>query len=447
MWESPIYTFEVDLSQRDGKAGKGNIVIDVTDSAPTMDYPGKYLEGVFNILLRDRDPASTSILDFGAGKMRNTLYLLEQGYQVYASEFPELPRRKKQAKESWDRLAQYPNFRKLVFPVDFYKLKDRMDVVLLINVLNVMPVPLERFAVLALCRNRLKKNGLLYSLNWRPAASDPEKYDNSTRLNDGWFCGRGRKVMTFHVEWSKDETFEMMAAAGYSHSSKIDIEGTSGSHSYVFAADKPILIENSLQLSKIEQGGLRHDPEVPRKESQRPNLMQMYLDELNTIIPGNDGADKYKNIVMREVLGIFDTQLKDPRPEASIDDRRGFIDIRFQNRNAPGFFKNAKELYDIKCPTIPIECKNYSKDISNPEFSQMSSRLDNPVRGMLGIIACRHINNKKRILEKCWDKKKNNKYVIVLEDKDLERLVRLRIREDREGIDDYMVDKLNQVID
>jgi hypothetical protein len=447
MWESSIYTFEVDLSGKSGSAGKGNIVIDVTDSAPTMDDPGKYLEGVFSLILADRDPEKTKILDFGAGKMRNTLYLLKQGYQVYAAEFPELPKHKKQARVAWDKLEQYPNFRKLVFPVDFYKLREMMDVVLLINVLNVMPVPLERFAVLALCRKKIRKDGLLYLLNWRPASSNPEKYNDSTRLNDGWFCGKGREVMTFHAEWSREETFEMLAATGYSRNNEIDIEGTGGSHSYIFAANSPILIENTLHLKEIERGLPKHEPEVPMKESQRPSILKQYFDEMATVKPGIEGADKYKHLVMREFLGIFDTQLKNPRPEASIDNGRGFIDIRFQNRNAPGFFKNAKELYDIKCPTIPIECKNYSTDISVDEINQMSDRLDSPDRGMLGFIACRHIDKTQKIFERCRDKRRNRKYIIVLEDRDFQRLIRLRIREEREAIDDYMVGRINELID
>lgn len=73
--------------------------------------------------------------------------------------------------------------------------------------------------------------------------------------------------------------------------------------------------------------------------------------------------------------------------------------------------------------------------------------MDNPNRGMLGILACREINDPRKILKRSSDKAKIGKYIIVLEDKDLEKLVKLRLGEDREEVDDYMEKKLNEIID
>jgi len=337
MWETPIYRFERKRIGTNGKTTKQLITIDVTDSAPTMDGPGIYLEGVFDSLLKGKKPRDTNILDFGAGKMRNTLFLLEQGYQIYSAEFPELPGRKPQAKTCWDRLEEYPNFKKLIFPRDFYKLKKEMDVVLLINVLNVMPVPEERLVALALCRRRMKEGGLLFLLNWRPASSDPNKYNDQSTLNDGWFCGKGHKVKTFHVEWPKEEIMEMMAATGYSPCSTVEIEKTSGSQSYVFAADGPVILDNALAISEAEKGNPKYGPEMISQELQRPIILQEYLNELKTISSGKEESNRYKYLAMRMIAGIFENELKNPYAEASIDQGRGFIDIRFQNRNELGF--------------------------------------------------------------------------------------------------------------
>ena len=92
MWESPIYKFKVDMS---GK--QETILLDVTGSAPNFNTPGKQLEGTFDELLRGLEPSKTKILDFGAAKLRNTIYLLEKGFIVYSCEFDDLFKRSKQA--------------------------------------------------------------------------------------------------------------------------------------------------------------------------------------------------------------------------------------------------------------------------------------------------------------------------------------------------------------
>ena len=46
--------------------------------------------GVFNKLTQGFDPKKTNILDVGAAKLRNTLWLLQKGFNVWAVEFPEL---------------------------------------------------------------------------------------------------------------------------------------------------------------------------------------------------------------------------------------------------------------------------------------------------------------------------------------------------------------------
>ncbi len=153
MWERPIYKFKSDQN--------GTILIDVTGSAPNFSVPGKQLEGTFNVLLQGLNPADTKILDFGGAKLRNTLYLLKKGYTVYSCEFEDLFKRSKQAADYLAECKKYPNFKRLIFPDEFICSEDEFDVILLINVLNIMPVPIERHCVLTLCREKIKENGRL----------------------------------------------------------------------------------------------------------------------------------------------------------------------------------------------------------------------------------------------------------------------------------------------
>jgi len=51
----------------------------------------------------------------------------------------------------------------------------------------------------------------------------------------------------------------------------------------------------------------------------------------------------------------MDHQLRDPVIECEINEGRGRIDVRFHNRNRPGFFKDLKDLRDVKCPSVFVE--------------------------------------------------------------------------------------------
>jgi len=446
MWESPVYKFAKKRPRASGKVATEVITIDVTGSAPTMPGPGAYLEGVFSALTQGRNPKKTSILDFGAAKLRNTLFLLDAGYQVRAVEFPELASRMARAQENWEKAGTYPNFRKIVFPKDFYALKDKIDIALFVNVMNVIPIPNERLVALALCRKKMREGGLLYWLNWKPASSDPKTYAEKNSINDGWYRGVGRERKTFHAEWTKDEAYEMLSATGFSRSTTIDIEPSS-SQSYVFSADRPILLNNFLKLAEVERGGLKRDPNTVLPEVQRIPLMKAYLEELETVGPGQAGASKYHHITTRLIAGVFDDQLKNPEMEAPIGGNLGYVDVKFKNRNEPGFFKNVKELHDLKCPSVWVECKNYNEDIGNPEFDQLSGRLDNPERGQLGILTCRKIIDRKKVLEHCQEKFKIRKCLIVLCDKDLIQLVKLKFAGGEDTVDDFMEEKLDEIID
>src|SRR3989338_8469781 len=129
MWENPIYRFEEETTDKNGKIVKRPFLINVTYSAPrNLDDPGKALIGVFNKITEGLDPKKTRILDVGAAKLRNTLWLLQKGFHVWAVEFPELRERLPDAKKKWENAEKnYPNFHKVTFPKDFLKLNEKFD--------------------------------------------------------------------------------------------------------------------------------------------------------------------------------------------------------------------------------------------------------------------------------------------------------------------------------
>jgi hypothetical protein len=462
LWESPIYKFKI----QDGEK-KRDIFIDVTGSAPNFSEPGKQLEGTLDVLLKDMEPAKTKILDFGGAKLRNTLFLLKKGYTVYSCEFEDLFKRSKQANDFLEECKKYKNFQKLVFPSDFLNFKSTFDVVLLINVLNIMPVPIERYAVLTLCRQKIKNDGKLL---WYTQHSMYSKTDSVADLNDGIVTGKGRKFNMFYRDFSREEIHSMVTANGFTFSKATFFPSSGSNQAYMFEANGALLVDNTLGLSEllkrkqkrslkpIQRGTWKgtneeKDPSkrkyftsIPKKATKLTSvdLLQTYIEELKTIVPGKKEANKYHKIIFNILKSIFDGRLRRPQFEEPIANKTQRVDITFQNVREKGFFKQLSEGYQIVCPNIYIECKNYTKDLENPEYSQIQNRL-NDKRGQFGIIICRGIDDEAAMKVRQDNLLKAKDYVIVLTDEDIEKLVEFKRSGEEDEIDDYLEMKFKKL--
>lgn len=136
-----------------------------------------------------------------------------------------------------------------------------------------------------------------------------------------------------------------------------------------------------------------------------------------------------------------------PRKEQEIDEGRKRIDISFSNSATSGFFSKLAQTHRYAVPYIPIECKNYSEDLKNPEFDQMLGRLSRK-RGMFGIMVCRKIDDPELVRKRCRDVVNNDpeKAIIVLEDNDIETLLTLRADDKEKEISDYLDEKLRAIL-
>ena len=252
MWERSIYNFEEESSSN-GEAVTKQFTINVTYSAPrNLDDPGKALIGIFNKMTAGRKPADVKILDVGAAKLRNTLWLLQKGYQVWAVEFPELRDRLEDAREKWERAEKYSNFHSVTFPSDFIKLKEKFDFILLINVINVMPIPSERFVLLSICREKLKDNGKLLWHHWRGLTSSPKEYTEENAFIDGYLKGKNPNH-SFYVEYSSPMTHEILFSVGFSVDENAKLHNIPGnsSYSYLYLPTHNPLVANALDLKRI----------------------------------------------------------------------------------------------------------------------------------------------------------------------------------------------------
>ena len=167
-----------------------------------------------------------------------------------------------------------------------------------------------------------------------------------------------------------------------------------------FTQRHPKIFEDFRKDTAVEVESL---PDSEFEDINVNDLIDHMISKLNSILPGGEEAGKYHTLMIGVLEFIFYPNLISPVKEEEIHEGRKRIDINFEN-GAPteGFFYRAQHSHGIPCPYIPMECKNYSKDIHNPELDQMVGRLS-PNRGKLGIILSRSIDNEDLFLKRCHD--------------------------------------------
>ncbi|WP_345853212.1 hypothetical protein [Shewanella algae] len=166
----------------------------------------------------------------------------------------------------------------------------------------------------------------------------------------------------------------------------------------------PISIEQFSELEKVE----------------KPDLESL-IKELKSLKPGKKQADEYENIIEKILSLLFYPSLCNPTKQHRIHDGRKRIDITYTNEAKHGFFYWLAIHYPAS--HIFVECKNYGKEVSNPEIDQLSGRFS-PSRGKIGILVCRSIENRELLVQRCIDTAKDDRgYIIVIDDNDIVKLI------------------------
>lgn len=214
---------------------------------------------------------------------------------------------------------------------------------------------------------------------------------------------------------------------------------------YEFAKDHPDILKKYKNTLR-QQSVILADEEIENRQEVSNELnFDTKIKNLESIPPGNDKASFYHNMIIDILQIIFQPFLRRPKKEQEINEGRKRIDIVFDNAFLQGFFGELRQ-HSIKSSYIFFECKNYSKDLKNPELDQMALRF-NPKTSEFGIIVCRKIENRKNILKKCKDiLNTNHGYIIVLDDIDLIELLNFKKVAETEKIHDFMRDKLKQLL-
>lgn len=182
----------------------------------------------------------------------------------------------------------------------------------------------------------------------------------------------------------------------------------------------PELFKDFVKGAKRITGSLSSEQIAQRiAELNVEHIIDGLVNKLRSIPVGKDHASNYHHYVKSLLEMLFYPFLINPVIEREIHDGRKRIDIVMDNNADKGFFYNLHHISKIYCPYIYLECKNYGKDVSNPELDQLSGRFSTS-RGQFGILVCRAIMDEQLFLKRCQDTYKDGRgLIIVLTDKDI----------------------------
>lgn len=174
-------------------------------------------------------------------------------------------------------------------------------------------------------------------------------------------------------------------------------------------------------------------------------IKQSLILNLQNTNPGGENATNYHKIVTGILEVIFYPILINPIKEREIHEGRKRIDISFDNASTTGIFYRLSASFNIPCPYIFIECKNYSNDISNPELDQISGRFS-VNRGKVGFIVCRTVDNMHLFISRCRDTFKDGRGLIIpLVDEDLVSLLENHSEADNTFMEQFLSNRIREI--
>ena len=156
-------------------------------------------------------------------------------------------------------------------------------------------------------------------------------------------------------------------------------------------------------------------------------------------------ASEYHSISLGISTFIFHPFLIYPIKEREIHEGRKRVDIKFTNAAQVGFFFRMVNLPQTRSNSVFIECKNYTKDIHNPELDQLAMRFG-PQRGYFGMMFCRTIVDRNRVVASCRDAVSDGHgHMLVFEDADVVRMLEMIERGQRHQLDHFLQERFDEI--
>jgi hypothetical protein len=161
---------------------------------------------------------------------------------------------------------------------------------------------------------------------------------------------------------------------------------------------------------------------------------------------GNDDAYSYHRLIIGIIEFLFFPNLISPRKEQEIHEGRKRIDIVVENGATDGIFFRIHNSFEIPCAYVPIECKNYGKEIGNPELDQLAGRFSASGKRQFGMICCRNFEDRTLFVKRCRDTFNDSRGLIIpLDDDTIIQCLSLIANEKRRDVDKLMANIVHEV--
>ncbi len=205
------------------------------------------------------------------------------------------------------------------------------------------------------------------------------------------------------------------------------------------------------QYSKDHSGflGQSADSEGELKEAGGCELERNVANALIRILkatpPGSADATAYHRLMSGVLEFIFFPNLLSPTEELEIHEGRKRIDIVMENGAREGIFQRLRDFRKLPCSFVAVECKNYTREIQNPELDQLGGRFS-PLRGKVGIICCRRFEDRHLFIKRCKDNLVDDRGLILpLDDERVLELLELIRAGDRPSVEHTLTTWVNEL--
>lgn len=174
-------------------------------------------------------------------------------------------------------------------------------------------------------------------------------------------------------------------------------------------------------------------------------IIRGLITRLQATPAGSDDASNFHNLIIGILEIIFYPHLINPVKERDIHHGRKRIDISFDNASKDGIFRRLSENQHIPCQYIFVECKNYNRDVANPELDQMGGRFS-VNRGQVGFVVCRTIDNMQLFIDRCRDTFRDGRGLIIpLIDADIIQLLQNYDDWNPEFTERFLSDRIREI--
>jgi hypothetical protein len=398
-----------------------------------------------------------TVLEFGAAKLKNIPYILKKDKRVCAVEFQELMNGET-AQEKIEECKKFgKKFQEIIFPNPFLADTKKFDLILLLNVLPIMPVPSERFFLLKILHEKLNDKKYLLYVAQKEGSYKKIREEGKNYIGDGIWMGKGRRIKTFYRYHHPEELDEIMALFGF----ELEKHYSGGDDARLYKKIEFAPLEDLITEKKILENipiditisdPTTGTPKIVELDSEKkpvlPNpknlsLENFYIEKIRNIPPGTDNAENYHRLVSYAMGRIFRGSLRNMDIKVGIDNDIKIIDTIFTNSATKGFFNTLKSKTDCSYPII--EVKNISSNPANPDLDQLNGRLGG-THGNFGILICKKVTDWDSVNRRCKTYLPAGHYVLCISEDDLITLMEFAQDGDKDAISDFMDKKLQKVI-